>query len=338
MIKVGIVGISGYSGLTALKILLNHPEVRVTYVSANNTKGPINEIWPELAGLTTLTCSKFDLKKAVSLCDVVFLAVPHTISMQITPAILKAGIKVIDLSGDYRLKNASQYKMWYGSDHKDARKLGKTVYGLPELYREDIKKANLIANPGCYSTASILALAPFVSTFESKIESIIIDAKSGVSGAGKKASVNFNFNELSGNFKAYKVLSHQHAPEIDLYLKKLNKNIPDVNFVPHLLPVKYGILCTVYITTSSKINLNKIYQLYERFYKTEPFVRICPKFSQPELKHVVGSNFCDIGIATSKNGKMAVITSVIDNLIKGASGQAVQNMNLMFKLKEDTAL
>ncbi|MBN1870522.1 MAG: N-acetyl-gamma-glutamyl-phosphate reductase [Candidatus Omnitrophica bacterium] len=338
MIKVGIVGISGYSGEATLELLLKHPLVRVTYVSANNTKGKISEFWPQLAGKTDLVCDKFDIKKAVEQCNLIFLAVPHTVSMEITPKLLDAGVLVIDLSGDYRLNSATEYKMWYGADHMDSKNLGKAVYGLPELHREKIKKSKLIANPGCYPTAALLALAPFVSVYGESTELIIIDAKSGVSGAGRKATFAFNFCEVNENFKAYKVLNHQHAPEINLYLSKISRKLPKVHFVPHLLPVNRGILETIYIHLGQKVTLNIVYDLYKRFYKTEPFVRVLPPGQQPELKNVVGTNICDIGFAVSSDKNMVVITSAIDNLIKGAAGQAVQNMNIKCGFKETTGL
>ena len=338
MIKVGIVGISGYSGEAALELLLRHPDVRVTYVSANNTKGEISDIWPQLAGKTNLFCNKFDIKKAVTLCDLIFLAVPHTVSMSLTPKLLNAGIPVIDLSGDYRLNSIREYKKWYGADHKDSKNLGKAVYGLPELYRENIKKAKLIANPGCYPTAALLGLTPFVSIYGKSAKLIIIDAKSGVSGAGRKANAAFNFCEVNENFKAYKVLNHQHAPEIDLYLSKTSQKLPKINFVPHLLPVNRGIFETIYVHLNQKLSLSALHNVYKRFYKTEPFVRIVPSGQQPELKNVIGTNMCDIGLEISSNKNMLVITSAIDNLIKGASGQAVQNMNIMYGFKETASL
>lgn len=338
MINVGIIGISGYSGVTALELLLKHPKVRVTYASANNARGKIIDIWPQFIGKTNLICQKFDLEKAVSLCDLIFLAVPHTVSMALTPKLIKAGVLVIDLSGDYRLNSEQQYKKWYGQTHTDSKNLKKAVYGLPELYREDIKKANLIANPGCYPTAALLALIPFVSIHGKLVQSIAIDAKSGVSGAGRKASIALNFSEVTGNFKPYKVLHHQHAPEIDLYLSKISNKLIAVDFVPHLLPVHRGILETIYVRLDQKLSLSTLHKIYKRFYKTEPFVHVLPLGQQPELKNVVGTNMCDIGLTMSANSRLLVITSTIDNLVKGAAGQAVQNMNIMKGFKETTGL
>jgi len=333
MIKVGIVGISGYSGYALLKILLNHPKVRVTYVSANNTQGMIDDIWPQLKGRTHLLCNKYDPSKAKN-CDLVFLAVPHTVAMKIAPQLLAKNIRIIDISADYRLDQASTYKKWYGQTHQDKTNLKKAIYGLPELYRGRIKNANLVANPGCYPTAALLALAPLVGTQPKNVSSIIIDAKSGVSGAGKKAVSAMMFCEINENLKAYKVLNHQHAPEIELYLSKIaGKNMP-ICFVPHLIPISIGLLETIYVSLKTKPSLTKLLQLYKRFYKKEPFVRILDKGQQPELKHVNGTNMCDIGLTVSEDKKILVITAAIDNLIKGAAGQAVQNMNIMNNYKE----
>ncbi len=338
MIKTGIVGISGYSGGILLEILLKHPQVRVTYVSANNTHGKVDTIWPQVAGYTNLTCEKFDVKKAAKHCDFIFLAVPHTIAMQVTPGLLKAGLRVIDLSGDYRLNSIQQYKKWYGAAHTDAKNIKKAVYGLPELYRENIKKANLIANPGCYPTAALLGLIPLTSTHATAIQSIIIDAKSGVTGAGRKAKLQLNFSEINENFKAYKVLNHQHVPEMELYLSKISKEKFTINFVPHLLPVNRGILETIYVQVNKCLPLKDIHKIYTRFYKTEPFVRILPLGQQPELNNVTKNNYCDIGLATDATNQLLVITSVIDNLMKGAAGQAVQNMNIMCGFDEKEGL
>lgn len=338
MIKIGIVGISGYSGCTLLEILLKHKDVRVTYVAANNTRGPVAEIWPQFTNRTTLICEKIDVTQLKKNCDLVFLAVPHSTSMPITPKLLAAGLKVIDLSADYRLKSVNTYKKWYGVAHSDPKNLSKAVYGLPELNREKIKKASLIANPGCYPTAAALSLAPLVSTQSKDIQSIDIDAKSGVTGAGKKASVDLLYTEVNENFKAYKVLCHQHSPEIEQTLSRIAGSTVRINFVTHLLPINQGIFETTYVHLKNRVNLETIHELYKKFYKTEPFVRVLPLGKQPEIKFVVNTNFCDIGLATNERKDMLVITSAIDNLVKGAAGQAVQNMNIMCPFNETEAL
>jgi N-acetyl-gamma-glutamyl-phosphate reductase len=336
-IRAGIWGVSGYTGREALALLLKHPGVRLTYVAANNTQGPLSEIYPEFLNRTTLVCHKSNLKDTLAKCDVVFLALPHTESMKVASKLLKAGLKVIDLSADYRLKNPQVYETWYGHKHVDAKNLGKAVYGLPELFRQKIKGADFIANPGCYPTAAILGLAPLIST-RRDIQSIVVDAKSGVSGAGRKASIGLLSAEVNENFKAYKVLKHQHGPEIEQYLSQLAGKTTHVHFVAHLLPITRGILNTMYVQLKDGITLNQLHSLYKKFYKMEPFVRLHPLGSQPETKNVANTNFCDIGLALSSDKKMAVVTSAIDNLVKGAAGQAVQNMNIMYGFNETEGL
>lgn len=336
-VRVGVAGVSGYTGKEALALLLKHPYARVTYAAANNTQGPIAEIFPEFLNRTTLVCEKFSVEQAAQKCDVIFLALPHTESMHVAGKLLKAGLKVIDLSADYRLKNPAAYAQWYGVEHKDPQNISQAIYGLPEFYRQKIKKASFIANPGCYPTAAVLGLAPVLST-RKDIQSIIIDAKSGVSGAGRKASVGLLQAEVGENFKAYKVLSHQHTPEIEQTLSKLSGKKTKVNFVAHLLPITRGILETIYVQLQDGITLNQAHTLYKKFYKVEPFVRVHPAGNQPEIKNAAYTNFCDIGLAVSADRKMLVITSVIDNLVKGAAGQAVQNMNIMLGFPETEGL
>jgi N-acetyl-gamma-glutamyl-phosphate reductase len=336
MIRAGIVGVSGYSGLIALELLLKHKDVRITYISANNNTGAIESIWPHLKGKTQLECTKFNLKKAIELCDVLFLAVPHKIAMKITPDLLAANKKIIDISADYRLKDTNQYKEWYGDEHTDKMNLAEAVYGLPELYREKIKKAKLIANPGCYPTAALLSLIPLISTHTNIITDIIIDAKSGVSGAGRKVAEELMHSQVNENFKAYKVLKHQHTPEINQCLTEIAHKPIHVTFTAHLLPVNRGIQESIYVRTQNPISEQELYDLYTKFYKTEKFVRILKLGEQPELKNVTGTNFCDIGLAAKDT--MLIITSAIDNLVKGASGQAVQNMNILYNFNETEAL
>jgi N-acetyl-gamma-glutamyl-phosphate reductase len=259
-------------------------------------------------------------------------------SMNIVGPLLKAGKKVIDLSADYRLKKSALYKKWYGAAHKDLKNLRKAVYGLPEIFREKVRKARLIANPGCYPTAALLGLAPLVSIHGSKVQSVIIDAKSGVSGAGRKVAEGFMFPFVNENFKAYRVLNHQHTPEIDQYLSVLAGRDMATTFVPHLLPVDSGILETIYVALKEKMSAAQLHTLYRKFYKTETFVRVLDLGKQVELKDVVKTNFCDLALAVSADKRMVVITSVIDNLVKGAAGQAVQNMNLMCGFNETEGL
>jgi len=265
-----------------------------------------------------------------------FLALPHKVSMEFAPGFLKEGIKVIDLSADFRLKSPSIYKKYYGKEHKCREYLASSIYGLPEVYKEKIKQAQLIANPGCYPTAVLLPLAPLVSKKAGDIKEIIIDAKTGVTGAGRKAELKFNFGEVAENMWAYKIGSHQHTPEIDQELSILAKKDMKVLFAPHLVPMKRGILATTYVKLAKDMDVSKIIKLYKDFYKNAPFVRVHDKGVFPQTKNVYDSNFCDIGI-TASMGRIIII-SCIDNLIKGASGQAVQNMNIMCGFKETLGL
>lgn len=338
MIRAGIVGVSGYSGLAVLEFLLKHPQIRLTYASAHTTSGSLDEIWPQLAGRTKLICEKFTLENAVNQCDIILLAIPHTTSMEITPKLLAAGKRVIDLSGDYRLKQVKDYEQWYAHPHTDEINLKNAIYGLPEMYREKIKTAQLLSNPGCYPTAALLGVLPAAISMTNSINNIIIDAKSGVSGAGKKVTSSLMFCEVNESFKAYKVFNHQHSPEIENYLTNASGKNFDLTFVAHLLPINKGILETIYIQLNTTTTIEQVHTLYTKFYKNEPFVRVRKLGIQPELKDVINTNFCDIGIALNPEGNLIVVTSLIDNLIKGAAGQAIQNMNIMCSFAETEGL
>jgi N-acetyl-gamma-glutamyl-phosphate reductase len=340
MINVGIVGVTGYAGEELLDILLNHPNVRVTNISAKIDKPQeISKIFAKFEGRLKLICKEPDIKEIITKSDLVFLALPHTVSMNMAPKLLNAGKRVIDLSADYRLKDTKIYEKFYQAKHKDKAHLTQAVYGLPEIYRNKIKNAKLIANPGCYPTVCILALAPLVAFNLMDLDSIIIDAKSGVTGAGRKIVESFLFSEINEDFKAYKINVHQHAPEINQELSKLSGKKIEVTFVPHLLPLNRGILATIYVKKghkAAKSPSRKLIDLYKKFYKKEAFVRIKEEAEFPRLKDVAGTNFCDIGI--KDEGNKVIIIATIDNLLKGASGQAVQNMNIMYNFPEDTGL
>ncbi len=336
MLNVGIIGATGYAGEELIDILLRHPGVKIRNISAKIDKPQdISEIFPKFKGRISMPCKMPDIKEITETCDLIFLALPHTVSMEIVPKLLAAGKKVIDLSADYRLKDIKVYKQFYNVAHKDNASLSEAVYGLPEIYRAKIKGAVLIANPGCYPTVSILSLAPSVALDLIDTDSMIIDAKSGVTGAGRKVAEGLLFSEIDEDFKAYKVDAHQHSPEINQELSKLSGKKIKATFVPHLLPLNRGILTTVYLKKKEKAK-EKFLDLYKKFYKKEPFVRIREDGDFPRLKDVVNTNFCDIGIKETANS--AIIISAIDNLLKGASGQAVQNMNIMYNFPEYTAL
>jgi N-acetyl-gamma-glutamyl-phosphate reductase len=332
--KAGIVGASGFSGRELLRLLLGHPQVEVVYAAANDTKRPVAEIWPEFAGKTDLACETYDAARAAQ-ADVVFLATPHTVSMKLAPELLEKGARVIDLSGDFRLESEAEYIKWYKADEHDApHLLDDAVYGLPEVYARQIKDAKLIANPGCYPTASILSVAPLA---RKGIVSVHIDAKSGYSGAGI-ANAEALAKATKDNFKAYKILQHQHSPEIVEQLSFLAGKPLDVAFVPHLLPFERGIFATVYITLHEGLAQADAQALYEDFYKDAAFVQVAPADEDIELRDIVGTNNLKLHVAADPKQKLVVATAVVDNLIKGASGQAVQNLNLMYGYGETAGL
>jgi N-acetyl-gamma-glutamyl-phosphate reductase len=339
IVRVGVVGARGYTGEELIRLLVRHPYVRLTYLAATVEEPvPIEEVFPKFAGVVRLDCEKFDVARSAARCDLLFLALPHTASMDYVPQLAKKGLRIVDLSADYRLKDPKVYAAWYHKAHRDTGNLKRFVYGLPELQREKIAKASWVANPGCYPTAAVLAIAPVLAAGLAPREGIIIDAKSGVTGAGKKVAPAYLYPEVNENFKGYKFNAHQHSPEIEQELSRLADASVRVVFCPHLLPVNRGILETVYVPLTKAAAPEKILEVYKRFYKEEPFVRVRPLGVLPELKDVVGTNFCDIGIAADPVRKILVIVSVIDNLLKGASGQAVQNMNLMLGVDEKTSL
>ncbi|HOM26625.1 MAG TPA: N-acetyl-gamma-glutamyl-phosphate reductase [bacterium] len=333
-IKVGIFGVSGYAGQKLVEILLNHPFAKITecYVAPEEGTPRIDEINPKFKGRIDLKCKNSpDWKSIEKNCDCIFLALPHIISMNFVPEILKIGKIVIDLSADYRFKNIKTYEKWY-TKHKTPELIEMAVYGLPEINREKIKNAKLIANPGCYPTSIILGVLPLIKNnlIENKI---IANSVSGVSGAGKSPSPSNIFVECNENIKAYKIGEHRHQPEIEEILNKFGNKNYKVVFVPHLASYNQGILSTIYVELKEKISSEDIQNLYIDFYKNEPFVRIMNYGVSASVKNVFDTNFCDIGIKIVDE-KNLVITSAIDNLVKGASGQAVQNMNIIFGFKE----
>lgn len=333
-IKVAVIGASGFTGEKLVEILLKHPGVTLSYISAKLEKEiKFSQLFPRFQNKFDLVCKNLDTEEAVALADIIFLALPHKLSFEIAPFFLKRNKRVIDLSADYRLKNTSLYEMFYQTQHKDTENLKTAVYGLPEFYRLNIKKAALIANPGCYPTVSILSIAPLLK--ENIIEDIIIDAKSGITGAGRHPGLEYHFAHLSGNLFSYKPFKHQHLPEITQILSEIAQKKIDLRFTPHVIPAERGILITVYANVSKSLSIDEINSLYERMYGNEPFIRFY-KQHLPQLKDVLETNFCDIGVQLEDNN--IVVVGAIDNLIKGASGQAVQNMNIMLGIDEKTGL
>ena len=316
---VGIVGVTGYAGQELLKLLSRHPHVSVSYLGSRRLK--------------------FDLKKAAAACELLFLALPQGEAMKRVPSLLKnPDLRIIDFSGDFRLKSAYAFKQAYGLTHTAGSWLAKAVYGLPELNREEIPGSRLVANPGCYPTATLLALAPLARNRLLVPGSVIVDAKSGVTGAGRSVKEEMIFCEVNEDFRAYKVDKHPHVPEMEQELGRLaGRKIP-MTFVPHLAPMNRGLYATVYATLGKRISEGALRSLYEQHYKEEPFIRILPKGSWPQVKSVAGTNRCEIGLHRDPSGKKVVLLAAIDNLGKGAAGQAVQNMNLLLSLPETTAL
>ncbi|MEC8956952.1 MAG: N-acetyl-gamma-glutamyl-phosphate reductase [Nitrospinota bacterium] len=338
MIKVGIAGASGYTGLELIRLLANHPEVELSVLTSETYKEKsIADVFPSLNGIIDINLQSLDCKILKS-CDVVFLALPHTTGMGILPELLQSNCKVIDLSADYRLKNATTYSEWYSLTHTHPKFLSQVTYGLPELYREKIKSAQGVANPGCYPTSVILALAPLLKTDWIDLDSIIADSKSGVSGAGRKTSITTQFSEANEGVTPYSLTSHRHTPEIEQELSYLAGKPIKISFSPHLIPMSRGMLSTIYINLKNKLKDEDLIEHYKNIYNNEYFVRVLDKGRFASTHSISGSNFCDIGIKIDSRVNRLVITSAIDNLIKGASGQAIQNMNIMLGFGETTGL
>jgi len=336
MIKVGVVGATGYTGEELVEVLLRNPEVKITSLSALVEKeAKFSDLYPRFGKKLSLVCKNLDIEEVAASSDLVFLALPHTVSMKIAPRFIEMGKKVIDLSADYRLPK-DVYGEWYGTEHADPGNIEQAVYGLPELNRDKIKDASLIANPGCYPTSVTLGLLPIIKLVAESGQDVIVDSKSGATGAGRKAAISLCFGEIDENFKSYKANEHQHMPEMEHILSGAAETDVRINFTPHLLPLRRGILSTIYIRHENMPEEGDLYNMYKDRYKDEPFVRLRPLGEMPQLLDVTGTNYCDIGMKVARG--MLVIVSVIDNLLKGASGQAVQNMNIMNGLDEKTGL
>ena len=336
-LNVAILGASGYTGGELIRILVNHPNVKISHVTAERHAGKeISEVFPHLKGIIDLKLEKLDSNNIPDDIDIVFAALPHGASAEVVHELYKRNVKIIDLGADFRL-NEGNYREWYG-DHPCTDLLEKAVYGISELKKEQIAESNLIANPGCYPTSSILPLAPLLKDNIVDESSIIIDSKSGVSGAGRSPSLDLHFCEVSEGFKAYKVAGHRHSPEIEQHLSEYSNKEVNIIFTPHLIPIDRGILSTIYVNTDKGYKTSELIQELKNFYENCSFVRIYDEDQFPNISYIRGSNYCDIGIKSIPDKKSAVIISVIDNLVKGAAGQAVQNMNIMMDLPETTGL
>lgn len=336
MIKAGIVGATGYTGVELLRLLALHPDVRLDVVTSRSEAGKrVSEYFPSLRGIHDLVYCAPDIN-TLAACDVVFFATPNGTAMQSAPALLEKGVRIIDLSADFRLKNVAEWESWYGQKHACPQLLEEAVYGLPEMSRDKIKQASLIANPGCYPTAVQLGFLPLLENRLVDPASLIADAKSGVSGAGRKLELKYQYCEAADSFSAYAANGHRHLPEIRQGLQSVSKEVVGLVFVPHLLPMIRGIHATLYASLYDKsVDLQKV---FEDRYRNEPFVDVMPAGSHPNTSSVRGTNMCRISCHRPQNGNTAVILAVEDNLVKGAAGQAIQNMNIMFGLAETTGL
>lgn len=338
-LRAAIVGSTGYGGVELIRLLDSHPNVTVTSIISSSQAGaPIAEGFPHLTEIMTDRLDAVDPELIRSKADVVFLATPHGVSMKLVPEFLAAGLKVIDLSGDFRLRDGEAYRKWYKHEPAPAADVERAVYGLCEVFGSDVAGRDFISNPGCYATAASLGLYPAVQAGWIDPDSIIIDAKSGVSGAGRGLSLSSHFSEINENFKAYKVNKHQHTPEIEQTLSRAAGRPVAVSFTPHLVPMTRGIMCTTYATLTEPRGDDDFVELYRQFYEGRPFVRVRPAGQWPATKEVWGSNYCDIGFSADGRTKRIIIISVIDNLVKGAAGQAIQNLNLSMGWDETLGL
>jgi N-acetyl-gamma-glutamyl-phosphate reductase len=335
MLKIGIVGGTGYTGVELLRLLADHPEIRVEVITSRSNAGtPVADVFPNLRGKFDIQFSEPDVDSYKN-CDLVFFATPNGVAMGQAKALLDKGIKLIDLAADFRIQDIETWEKWYGEAHACPSLVEQAVYGLPELNRDAIKTASLVANPGCYPTSVILALLPLLENGLIEPSSIIADCKSGVSGAGRNANIATTYSELSESVKAYAVTGHRHLPEIRQILQSIN-NEAELVFIPHLMPMIRGLHATVYADANNTDT--NIQQVFENFYRDEPFVDVMPAGSHPETRSVKGANHCRIAVHYLDTSKKYVVLAVIDNLVKGAAGQAIQNMNLMFGLNETTGL
>jgi len=339
LIRASILGATGYAGIELVRLLYVHPEVKLVHlVSQSFADQPISSVYPNFKGIFEKTCSRLDIDQIAEESDIIFASLPHGASDKVIPLLYEKGKKIIDLSGDFRYKSVEIYEKWYGSSHARPDLLKVSAYGLPELNRQEIIKTRLIGNPGCYPTSALLALAPLVADDAIQPDTIIIDSKSGTTGAGREPSSVLHFSEVDENIKAYKIATHRHTSEIEQQLGIIARHDVTVSFTPHLLPVKRGILSTIYANLKKHLSFRDVFDIYSNYYSSEPFIVLHEEGSLPEIKHVNGSNMCHIGFVVDKRTNRIIIVSAIDNLIKGAGGQAVQNMNILFGLDETTGL
>ncbi|OQX63442.1 MAG: N-acetyl-gamma-glutamyl-phosphate reductase [Desulfococcus sp. 4484_241] len=338
MIRTAVIGATGYAGAELVRLLAGHPDVTITDITSRQYADvPFEKVYPATRGSVGLVCEKLSVDAICRNADIVFTALPHKLPMSIVPEILEYGKKVIDLSADFRFSDVDTYELYY-QHHTAGELCRKSVYGLSEVYTDSIKTAELVGNPGCYPTSILLPLVPLVKAGLVHTSSIIADSKSGVSGAGRSPSLGTHICEVGESFKAYKVAEHRHAPEIEEILCR-EAGVPvSLTFVPHLVPMNRGMLSTVYADVAEGVSEEDIIECIAAYYNGRRFIRLCEPGRFPETRHVRGSNFCDIGVKLDKRAGKAILVSVVDNLVKGAAGQAVQNMNIMFGIDEATGL
>jgi N-acetyl-gamma-glutamyl-phosphate reductase len=338
MVRVGIVGATGYAGAELVRILSGHPQVELSVLTSRQFAGvKFDRVYPALAGCVNLTCVELDVENVCDGAEIVFLALPHQLPMTLVPQFLKRGVRVLDLSADFRFNDPAVYESAY-QPHTARSLLARAVYGLSEIYAEAIRGADLVGNPGCYPTSALLPLIPLVRENLLDLDTVIVDSKSGVSGAGRSLSITSHFCEVNESFKAYKVASHRHNPEMNVILSREAGRPVELTFVPHLVPMSRGMLTTIYATPNSRFKEADIRQCLQNAYSDHGFVRLCPDGRTPDTLHVKGTNFCDIGLRLDRNSNRLILISAIDNLVKGAAGQAVQNMNIMLGLDEAIGL
>jgi len=338
MIKAAVVGATGYTGAELVRILSAHPEIELSILTSRQFAGVrFDEVYPAMAGCVDLVCEGLAVEKICDRADVVFTALPHQLPMTVVPQFIERDLRVVDLSADFRFNDAAIYESAYQA-HTAKDLLDKTVYGLSEIYCESIRFAVLVGNPGCYPTSTLLPLIPLARHGLLDLNSLIVDSKSGVSGAGRSLAITSHFCEVNESFKAYKVAGHRHNPEMDAILSREVNQQVHLTFVPHLVPMSRGMLTTIYATVAKPLQAEDIRHCLATAYADCKFIRLCPEGRFPDTLHVKGTNYCDIGFRLDKRTNRLIIISAIDNLVKGAAGQAVQNMNIMLGLDEATGL
>jgi N-acetyl-gamma-glutamyl-phosphate reductase len=338
MLRVAVVGATGYAGAELVRILSGHPEAKLAVITSRQYAGVrFDRVFPSMKGHVDLVCENLSADNLCDMADLFFLSVPHKIPMEIVPGLISRGKRVIDLSADFRFRDSATYEAYY-QPHTSKHLLEKAVYGLSEIYHDEIEEADLIGNPGCYPTSVLLPLLPLLTKGFLDADSIIADSKSGVSGAGRSLALSSHFCEVNESFKAYKVASHRHNPEIEEVLSRETGKTTRITFVPHLVPMTRGMLTTIYARLKTGVTPEQIKKTLASFYDGRPFIRVCDENGLPDTKYVAGTNYCDIGFRIDNRTGCLVLISAIDNLVKGAAGQAVQNMNIMFGFKETAGL